>query len=67
MKMNKIGIVITDGVGFRNFILSDFIKELEINYEKVVIYSFIPAHIYKPYITTSDVRELETINSNFFN
>ena len=37
-----IGVVITDGVGSRNFILSNFIFEASLEFEKVVIFSGIP-------------------------
>ncbi|APY00725.1 hypothetical protein [Lacinutrix venerupis] len=44
--MSKIGIVIADGVGYRNFILSDFIKEAVKEYDEVVIYSGLIADVY---------------------
>ena len=37
--MKKLGIVITDGVGFRNFIMSDFISNAVCQFESIVIYS----------------------------
>jgi hypothetical protein len=37
--MKKLAIVITDGVGFRNFILSDFLAEAEKTFDAVVILS----------------------------
>jgi hypothetical protein len=37
--MNKLGVVITDGVGYRNFVMSDFLKEASISFTKVIIYS----------------------------
>ena len=40
--MKKLGIVITDGVGFRNFIMSDFIKEATEKFDDVIIYSGLP-------------------------
>jgi len=40
--MKKLGIVITDGVGFRNFIMSDFIMEASTQFDEVVIYSGLP-------------------------
>lgn len=40
--MKKLGIVITDGVGFRNFIMSDFILNAVLEFEKVSIYSGLP-------------------------
>lgn len=44
---NIIGLVITDGVGYRNFILSNFLKEASSEYDKVIIYSGLPASVYK--------------------
>lgn len=36
--MKNLGVVITDGVGFRNFILTDFIKEAKTNFDEVIIF-----------------------------
>ena len=44
--MKKLGIVITDGVGFRNFIMSDFIKEASLKFDAITIYSGLPKHAY---------------------
>jgi hypothetical protein len=35
----KLGVVITDGVGYRNFVMSDFLKEASASFNEVVIYS----------------------------
>lgn len=40
--MKKLGIVITDGVGFRNFIMSDFISEATREFDSVSLYSGLP-------------------------
>lgn len=40
--MKKLGIVITDGVGFRNFIMSDFIGEATKQFDAITIYSGLP-------------------------
>ncbi|MDP2088392.1 MAG: hypothetical protein Q8J84_03220 [Flavobacteriaceae bacterium] len=40
--MNKLGIVITDGVGYRNFILSDFISKSKQTFDEVVIFLCLP-------------------------
>ncbi len=40
--MKKLGIVITDGVGFRNFIRSNFIFEASQEFDVVTIYSGLP-------------------------
>ncbi|WP_310557733.1 hypothetical protein [Flavobacterium sp.] len=44
--MKKLGIVITDGVGFRNFIMSDFIPEATKQFDSVILYSGLPIHAY---------------------
>jgi len=54
----KLGIVITDGVGFRNFILSTFLKETTVYFDEVVILSCLPSHVYEGH-TTLPVIELE--------
>ena len=45
--MKSVGIVITDGVGFRNFILSDFIYEMNKTFDRVVIFSCLPKQVYE--------------------
>ena len=44
--MKKLGIVITDGVGFRNFIMSDFIAEATKQFDSVTLYSGLPISAY---------------------
>lgn len=44
--MKKLGIVITDGVGFRNFIMSDFITEATKEFDSVTLYSGLPISAY---------------------
>jgi hypothetical protein len=58
--MKKIGLVITDGVGFRNFIMSDFIKEASQKFDTVTIYSGLPISAYNA-IPQSNIiiKELE--------
>jgi CDP-glycerol glycerophosphotransferase (TagB/SpsB family) len=58
--MKKLGIVITDGVGFRNFIMSDFITESSRQFDEVIIYSGLPSSAYNS-ITQSGIviRELD--------
>ena len=46
--MKKIGVVIADGVGYRNFIMSEFINELIKEYDKVTIYSGLIKDVYHP-------------------
>ena len=45
--MKKLGIVITDGVGFRNFIMSDFIAEVVKQFDSVIVYSGLPKTAFK--------------------
>ncbi|HCQ12001.1 hypothetical protein [Flavobacterium sp.] len=63
--MKNLGVVITDGVGFRNFILTDFIKEAKANFDKVTIFSCLPKFVYEGYIVDCEIIELEVFNENF--
>lgn len=63
--MKKLGIVITDGVGFRNFILSDFLVEAEKTFDEVVILSCLPATIYSGFLSKSKVIELDVFEEKF--
>ena len=49
---NTLGLVITDGVGFRNFVLSDFLKQAKEKFERVVIFSALPKKTFKDYISS---------------
>src|SRR5690606_24507993 len=62
--MKKLGLVITDGVGFRNFILSDFLQHAERDFDEVVILSCLPKNVYKPY-TNTRVIELDVFEETF--
>jgi hypothetical protein len=44
--MSVLGLVITDGVGYRNYILSNFIKESVKKYDKIIVFSGIPIEQY---------------------
>ncbi|MFV8335243.1 hypothetical protein ACNQF7_04050 [Flavobacterium sp. RSP29] len=44
--MKKLGIVITDGVGYRNFIMSDFIVAAAKEFDEIIIYSGLPISSY---------------------
>jgi len=47
IKENEVvGIVITDGVGYRNFVLSAFLVELAKKHSKIIIYSGLPKTCY---------------------
>ena len=62
--MKKLGLVITDGVGFRNFILSDFLKYAEETFDEVVILSCLPKEVYKVH-TSIRVIELDVFEETF--
>jgi hypothetical protein len=63
--MKKLGIVITDGVGYRNFILSDFISEAQKSFDEVVILSYLPKSVYNSVICK--VIELPVYEEKFIN
>ena len=65
--MKNLGVVITDGVGFRNFILTNFIKELKANFDNVVIFSCLPKIVYDELNLDCEIIELEVFNENFEN
>lgn len=64
--MKKLGIVITDGVGFRNFIMSDFIEEASKKFDAITIYSGLPQHAYDkishPSVT---IKELDVFKEGY--
>lgn len=45
--MKKLGIVVTDGVGFRNFMMSNFLEEALRNFDTITIYSGLPISAYE--------------------
>lgn len=57
--MKKLGIVITDGVGYRNYIMSNFINEAIHQFDTIVIYSGLPKGTYKLNHPTVEIHELE--------
>jgi hypothetical protein len=58
--MKKLGIVITDGVGFRNFIMSDFIKEATQQFDSVTLYSGLPISAYGAILQSGiTIKELD--------
>lgn len=65
--MKKIGVVITDGVGFRNFILSDFLIESKNNFTEVVILSCLPISVYEGHFDNYKIIELPVFEENFLN
>ncbi|APG64696.1 hypothetical protein LPB136_04675 [Tenacibaculum todarodis] len=62
--MKKLGLVITDGVGFRNYILSNFLEEATKEFDSIVILSCLPAEVYKGH-TTCNIIELEVFNEQY--
>ncbi|GGF68849.1 hypothetical protein [Wenyingzhuangia marina] len=56
--MNIIGVVITDGVGYRNYILSDFLQEVVKKYDKVVVFSGISIEQYPKEYSNLEIVEL---------
>lgn len=63
--MNKLGVVITDGVGYRNFILSDFINESKNTFDEVIIFSYLPTAVYKHLNLNCTIVELEIVPEKF--
>ena len=58
--MKKLGIVITDGVGFRNFIMSDFIAEASKQFDTLTLYSGLPISAYSAVLQSGiTIKELE--------
>jgi hypothetical protein len=58
--MKKLGIVITDGVGFRNFIMSDFIMEASQQFDTIILYSGLPIEAFPSFLQTKiTVKELD--------
>lgn len=52
---NIVGLVIVDGVGFRNFVLSSFLKEAECHCEQIVIFSGLPKKVFKGFLPQNAV------------
>ena len=63
--MKKLAVVITDGVGFRNFILSDFLVEAEKTFNEVVVFSCLPKEVYSGFVTNSRIIELDVFEETF--
>lgn len=64
--MKNLGVVITDGVGFRNFILSDFIPEAQANFQEVIIFSCLPKTVYQGFDLNCKIIELEVFEETFY-
>ena len=63
--MKKIGIVITDGVGYRNFILSDFMTEAQKQFSRVVLLSCLPKEAYADLDLECEIIELDVFEESF--
>lgn len=61
---STLGLVITDGVGFRNFVLSRFLEEAEKEFDTIIILSCLPAAIYKVH-TNCRVIELAVFTEKY--
>jgi hypothetical protein len=61
----KLGIVITDGVGYRNFVLSDFLVHAGNQFEKVVVFSCLPKSAYQNLPSKVEVIELQVFEEAF--
>ncbi len=59
IEMKKLGIVITDGVGYRNYIMSNFISEAIHQFDTIIIYSGLPKGTYNLNHPSVQIRELE--------
>lgn len=59
-KKSKLAIVITDGVGFRNYVLSDFLNEASKAFDEVIIFSGLPKSSFNGFLLNNCiVEELE--------
>jgi len=63
--MKNLGVVITDGVGYRNFILTDFIAEAKDNFDNVIIFSCLPKNVYDNLNLNCTIVELEVFEETF--
>lgn len=63
--MKNLGVVITDGVGFRNFIMTDFIAEAKKNFDSVIIFSCLPKNVYDNLNLNCTIVELDIFEESF--
>ena len=60
MQKNKtLGVVITDGVGYRNFVMSSFMDEVSNNFDEMIIYSGLPISSYDLSLFTDKIKIVE--------
>ena len=62
----KIAIVITDGVGYRNFVMSDFVLEIQQRFQDISIYSGLPKSVFEQTEIRQNIKifELDVFNEN---
>lgn len=63
--MKRLGLVITDGIGYRNFILSDFLTEAENTFGEVVIFSCLPTNVFEGLHKKAKIIELAVFEEKF--
>jgi hypothetical protein len=63
--MNVLGIVITDGVGFRNFVLSNFLEESQVQFDAIIVFSCLPKSVFKNFESNFKIIELEVFTETF--
>ena len=63
--MSKLGIVITDGVGFRNFVLTDFCQKAKESFTEITIFSCLPKEAYKDFEVFFKIIELPVFEEKF--
>nr|WP_315255374.1 hypothetical protein [uncultured Flavobacterium sp.] len=63
--MYKLGIVITDGVGFRNFILTDFCHKAQESFIEITIFSCLPKEAYNELDGFCKIVELPVFEEKF--
>jgi hypothetical protein len=62
----NIGVVISDGVGYRNFIYSNFLPKAIVQFEKIVIFTYLPLDCYKEIKSTNlEIVECNVIPERF--
>lgn len=61
----NIGVIITDGVGYRNFILSNFIEQTKKNFDSVIIFSCLPKSAYEGLALDCVIVELTIFEESF--
>lgn len=65
IKKSKLGIVITDGVGFRNFVLTDFCQKTQECFTEIIIFSCLPKEAYKDLDLFCKIIELPVFEEKF--